>query len=75
MKMVAQSSHAVYTNSTACGKQSAGQLLQSHPALVFQLFLNHSSTIQLQWWPVSLWGPVSSLPLVHRSQLGGVTKA
>lgn len=40
MKMVAQSSHAVYTNSTACGKQSAGQLLQSHPALVFQLFLN-----------------------------------
>lgn len=40
MKMVAQSSHAVYTNSTACGKQIAGQLLQSHPALVFQLFLN-----------------------------------
>lgn len=77
-KMVAQLSNAVCTlKSTACGEAERTPAASVTPYPSFPA-LSEPEAQQFSYngWPVSSRGPpVSSLPLVHRSQLGGVTKA
>lgn len=77
-KMVAQLSNAVCTlkQHCMCGEAECMPAASVTPYPSFPA-LSEPEAQQFSYngWPVSLRGPVSSLPSGHRSQLGGVTKA